>query len=75
MRLTQQRATIIDNIRAYGAMTPDAMLSRVGGSKRNLQRILKGLEEEGCTVARGDEIRLTPTGYMAVGSFPPKSEG
>ena len=74
MRLTPQRATIIDNLRAYGPMSDDDMLTRTGGVKRNFKSVVRGLIKEGCVTRKDGELRLLPAGYMAVGSFPARSD-
>lgn len=53
---------------------PTPSSSAPGGGKRNLRAIIKGLVEEKAVAMRGDTLHLTPYGYTAVGSFPPKLE-
>lgn len=72
MRLTAQRAKIIDYLRAYGPMTTEDMISRMGGVDRDQKRIIRRLEKAGCVSVRDDTIRLLPPGYILAGSFPAK---
>lgn len=74
MRLTAQRARIIDTIRAYGPMAEEVISARLGVPKRNTRRQIAGMVGEGAIDLRGGVIHLKPAGYAAVGSFPPKRE-
>lgn len=73
MRITPQRAKVIDYLRAFGGMSFEEMHARYGGDKRNLKRVIRGLSKRDCVRMDGGKLSLLPAGYIAVGSFPAKA--
>ena len=74
MRITQLRATIIDNLRiSGGGLSLDDLSERIGRDRTATDRAVRRLVKAGAVKSGAGAVTLLPPGYIAVGSFPPKA--